>query len=74
MSVRETTRQFGLAYNTAYRLHHLLRTAILCTAEDTASLKGKTELDGIVFGRAQKGKRGRGATDKVEVVQNKKEG
>jgi transposase len=40
-SVREAARQFGLAYNTAYRLHHLLRTAIQCTAEDAASQKGE---------------------------------
>ncbi len=56
-----------LAYNTAYRLHHLLRTAILCPAEDAASLKGEVELDESYFGRWRKGKRGRGTVGKVPI-------
>ena len=66
-SVREAARQPGLAYNTAYRLHHLLRAAILCTAGDAASLKGWVELDESYFGGRRKDKRGGGAAGKVPV-------
>lgn len=59
--------QLGLAYNTACRLHHILRTVILCTAEDATTLKGEIELDESYFGGVRKGKRGRGAAGKVPV-------
>ncbi len=87
LSTREAARQLGLAYNTVWRLHHLFCMAILCIAEDTASLKGEIKLDESYFGGRRKGKQGRGAACKVpifgilerggkvrvEVVQNVKE-
>lgn len=66
-SVREAARQPGRACPTACRLHHLCRTAIQCTAEDTDSLKRETELDESDFRGRRNGKRGRGAAGRGPV-------
>jgi len=66
-SVREAAKQLGLAYNTVYNIHSLIRKAILITTEDAASFSGEIEMDESYFGGRRKGKRGRGAAGKVPV-------
>lgn len=65
--VREAARQFGLAYNPVYRLHHLLRTATLCPAENAASLKGGIGLNESNCGGWRKGNRRSSAAGKIPV-------
>ncbi len=66
-SVREAARQLGLAYNTVYNIHSLIRRAILATDANPASFSGEIEMDESYFGGRRKGKRGRGAAGKVPV-------
>jgi len=66
-SVREAAKQLGLAYNTVYNIHSLIRKAILVTTKDAASFSGEIEMDESYSGGRRKGKRGRGAAGKVPV-------
>jgi transposase len=66
-SVREASKQLGLAYNTVYNIHSLIRKAILATDANPASFSGEIEMDESYFGGRRKGKRGRGAAGKVPV-------
>ena len=66
-SVREAAKQLGLAYNTVYNIHSLIRKAILTTDAKASSFSGEIEMDESYFGGRRKGKRGRGAAGKVPV-------
>lgn len=66
-SVRESAKQLGLAYNTVYRLYHILRHAIVITDTNYSSFSGEIEMDESYFGGRRKGNRGRGAAGKVPV-------
>jgi hypothetical protein len=55
-SVREVARQVGLAYNTVYNIHSLIRRAILATDTNPASFSGEAVMDESYFG----GEGGRG--------------
>ena len=66
-SVREAAKQLGLAYNTVYNIHALIRKAILTTNVHASSFSGEIEMDESYFGGRRKGKRGRGAAGKVPV-------
>jgi transposase len=66
-SVRESAKQLGLAYNTVYRLYHILRHAIVITDTNYQSFSGEIEMDESYFGGRRKGNRGRGAAGKVPV-------
>ena len=67
ISVREAAKQLGLAYNTVYNLHSLIRNAIFAVNESTTSFSGEIEMDESYFGGRRKGKRGRGAAGKVPI-------
>ncbi len=66
-SVREASKHLGLAYNTVYNIHSLIRKAILATNSDVSSFSGENEMDESCFGGRRRGKRGRGAAGKVPV-------
>jgi transposase len=66
-SVREAAKQLGLAYNTVYNLHSLIRNAILTVDGSTNSFSCEIEMNESYFGGRRKGKRGRGAAGKVPV-------
>ena len=66
-SVREAAKQLGLAYNTVYNLHSLIRNAIFSVDGSTTTFSGEIEMDESYFGGRRKGKRGRGAAGKVPV-------
>jgi transposase len=66
-SEREASKQLGLAYNTVYKIHSLIRSAILTADANASSFSGEIEMDESYFGGRRKGKRGRGAAGKVPV-------
>jgi transposase len=66
-SVRESAKQLGLAYNTVYHIHQVLRHAIFIAESDNGSFSGETGMDESYFGGRRKGNRGRGAAGKVPV-------
>lgn len=66
-SVRESAKQLGLAYNTVYRLYHILRRAIVISDTNYQSFSGEIEMDESYFGGRRKGNRGRGVAGKVPV-------
>ncbi|MBA7542104.1 hypothetical protein ES705_34423 [subsurface metagenome] len=68
LSTRKIANQLGLAYNTAYKVVHTIRKAILVHSHGFQSwLGGEVELDESYFGGRRKGRRGRGAAGKVPV-------
>lgn len=68
VSTRKMAQQLGISYNTAYKAITTLRTAIVAHAQDAQELLGgEVELDEAYFGGRHKGKRGRGAANKVPV-------
>ena len=66
-SVRESSKQLGLAYNTVYHLYQILRHAIIISDSDNGSFSGEIEMDESYFGGRRKGNRVRGAAGKVPV-------
>jgi transposase len=69
LSVRKTAQQLGLSYNAAYQAVHTIRAAILARSHEGGKsfAGGEVEVDESYFGGKRKGKRGRGAADKVPV-------
>ena len=66
-SVRKASQQLGLAYNTTYGLYDLIRQIILPLTKEKKRFKGEIEVDESYFGGRRKGKRGRGAANKIPV-------
>ncbi len=60
-SVCEPAKQLGLAYNTVYNIHSLIRNANLAADANASSFSGEIERDESYFGGRRNGKRGRGA-------------
>lgn len=68
LSARRIAEQTELSYPTALKAVTVLRTALLAHSSDAAQLlAGEIELDESYFGGRRKGKRGRGAFNKVPV-------
>lgn len=68
ISARKASQQLGLSYPTVLKAFHLIRQAITAhTQEGDLLLKGEIEADETYFGGRRKGKRGRGAREKVPV-------
>ena len=68
ISVRESTGQLDLSYNTVYDLFNLFRQSIAGSDKDTSFvLSGEIEMDESYFGGRRKGNRGRGAAGKIPV-------
>lgn len=68
LSARKISQQVGLSYPTVLRAVTILRIAILIEDEDAEELlQGEVEIDETYFGGRRKGKRGRGAFNKVPV-------
>lgn len=68
LSTRRIARELGLSYPTAHKAVMLIRMAILAQEPDAHQiLAGEIELDESYFGGRRKGKRGRGAAQKVPV-------
>jgi len=68
VSARKIAQQVQLSYPTVLRAVTLLRIAIVANAKDAHDLlNGEIELDETYFGGRRKGKRGRGAYNKVPV-------
>jgi len=66
-SVRKASQQLELAYNTTYGLYDLIRQIILPLTSEKKRFKGEIEVDESYFGGRRKGKRGRGAANKIPV-------
>jgi transposase len=68
VSARKIAQQVQLSYPTVLKAVTLLRIAIVANAKDAQDLlNGEIELDETYFGGRRKGKRGRGAYNKVPV-------
>lgn len=66
-SVRKAAKQLGLAYNTTYNLNNLIRQVIIPLTKENQRFSGEIEVDESYFGGRRKGKRGRGAANKIPV-------
>ena len=67
LSARKIAEQVDLSYPTVLKAITVIRTAILANSPDHQLLNGEIELDKSYFGGRRKGKRGRGALNKVPV-------
>ncbi len=68
VSARKIAQQVQLSYPTVLKAVTLIRVAIVANAKDAQDLmNGEIELDETYFGGRRKGKRGRGAYNKVPV-------
>jgi transposase len=68
LSARKIASQIGLSYPTVLKAVTLIRLAIVAHSRDADELlAGEIELDEAYFGGRRKGKRGRGAFNKVPV-------
>ena len=68
LSARKIASQIGLSYPTVLKAVTLIRLAIVAHSRDAEELlTGEIELDEAYFGGRRKGKRGRGAFNKVPV-------
>ena len=68
VSSHRIAQELKVSYPTALRATHLIRQAILSKSKDyELLLKGEVEADESYFGGKRKGKRGRGAYNKVPV-------
>ncbi len=67
LSASKIARQVGLSYPTVLKAVTLVRLAVLTNHEADIFLSGEIEADESYFGGRRKGKRGRGAANKVPV-------
>lgn len=67
LSAKKIAEQIRLSYPTVLKALHIIRLAILANSKGNNLLKGEVELDESYFGGRRKGKRGRGAFNKVPV-------
>ena len=68
LSTRKIAEQTGLSYPTVLKAVTIIRTAIIFHSSDAGELLGgEVEMDESYFGGRRKGKRGRGAANKVPV-------
>lgn len=67
LSAKKISEQLSLSYPTVLKAAHMIRLAILANSDSDDLLKGEVELDESYFGGRRKGKRGRGAFNKVPV-------
>jgi len=68
LSARKISQQVALSYPTVLKALNTIRMAIVAHSVDCADLlSGEIELDEAYFGGRKKGKRGRGAANKVPV-------
>ena len=68
LSARKISQQTGLSYPTVLKAVDIIRMAIVASDASTSGLlQGEIELDETYFGGRRKGKRGRGAANKVPV-------
>jgi transposase len=65
--VLKACKELELSYNTVHRLFMLIRKKIYRKTSEDNLLKGEVEADESYFGGKRKGKRGRGAKDKIPV-------
>lgn len=66
-SIRKASRQLELAYKTTYGLYDLILQIFLPLTSEKKQFKGEIEVDESYFGGRRKGKRGRGAANKIPV-------
>ena len=64
---RRTAKEIQLSYPTVLNGYNIIRESILANDKDYVPLKGEIEIDETYFGGRRKGKRGRGASNKVPV-------
>lgn len=67
LSARKISQQVGLSYPTVLKALGVIRMAIVANSDDYDLLQGEVEMDETYFGGRRKGKRGRGAFNKVPV-------
>ena len=69
LSAREASKQVEVNYKSMLRLYNTIRQAIVDYSHQTnrAPLSGEVEMDETYFGGKRKGKRGRGANNKIPV-------
>jgi transposase len=67
LSAKKIAEQIDLSYPTVLKALTVMRMAIVANSPDLHLLTGEIELDESYFGGKRKGKRGRGAFNKVPV-------
>ncbi len=68
LSARKVAQQVKLSYPTVHKAVNIIRKSIIASDKDAQELLyGEIELDETYFGGRRKGKRGRGAYNKVQV-------
>ncbi|MCX5866077.1 MAG: IS1595 family transposase [Proteobacteria bacterium] len=67
MSARKISQQLDLSYPTVLKATNLIRQSIVANSKDRNWLQGEVEADDAYFGGKRKGKRGRGARNKIPV-------
>lgn len=68
VSARKAAQEIGISYPSALKAFNLLRTCIVAHGPDAqVLLGGEVEIDESYFGGRRKGKRGRGARNKIPV-------
>jgi len=67
MSARKISQQIDLSYPTVLKATNLIRQSIVANLNDWNWLQGEVEADDAYFGGKRKGKRGRGARNKIPV-------
>jgi transposase len=67
LSALRVSKQLKISYVTALKLYDFYRYMIIKGIEDGNKLGGEIEIDESYFGGRRKGKRGRGATNKIPV-------
>ena len=65
--VLQAHKELKLAYNTTYKLYMKFRAKIYVNTTEKGALEGEIEADESYFGGKRKGKRGRGAANKIPV-------
>ncbi len=67
ISARKISHQLGISYPTVLKALTVIRLAILRNSQPENLLDGEIEIDEAYFGGRRKGKRGRGAANKIPV-------
>lgn len=68
VSANQASKELGISYRTVYKMYQMIRKQIYkYVTQEEEKLSGEIEMDEAYFGGQRKGKRGRGAREKIPV-------